>query len=80
MQWNTLKRMVSLTQNRLTNLDYITAQTNEVELIKNFFSKCDHIRSFPQIWSHLLKKSSIENFIFYAEHFPEAVDRRCSTY
>ena len=25
--------------------------------IKDFFSKCDQIRSFPRIWSHLLKKS-----------------------
>ena len=34
--------------------------------IKNFFSKCDQIRSFVQIWSHLLKKSLMENFIFCA--------------
>ena len=34
--------------------------------IKDFFSKCDQIRSFLRIWSHLLKKSSIENFIFCA--------------
>ena len=32
--------------------------------IKDFFSKCDEIRSFQQIWSHLLKKSLMENFIF----------------
>ena len=25
--------------------------------IKDFFSKCDQIRSFLRIWSHLLKKS-----------------------
>ena len=31
---------------------------------KDFFSKCDHIRSFLLIWSHLLKKSLMENFIF----------------
>ena len=34
--------------------------------IKDFFSKCDQIRSFLQIWSHLLKKSLMENFIFCA--------------
>ena len=34
--------------------------------IKNFFGKCDQIRSFLRIWSHLLKKSLIENFIFCA--------------
>ena len=31
---------------------------------KDFFSKCDQIRSFLLIWSHLLNKSVIENFIF----------------
>ena len=34
--------------------------------IKDFFTTCDQIRSFPRIWSHLLKKSLIENFIFWA--------------
>ena len=32
--------------------------------IKDFFSKCDQILSILQIWSHLLKKSFMENFIF----------------
>ena len=32
--------------------------------IKDFFSKCDQIRIFLLIWSHLLKKSLVENFIF----------------
>ena len=34
--------------------------------IKDFFSECDQIRNFLQFWSHLLKKSLIENFIFCA--------------
>ena len=34
--------------------------------IKDFFIKCDQIRSFLRIWSHLLKKSLTENFIFCA--------------
>ena len=34
--------------------------------IKDFFSKCDQIRGFLRIWSHLLKKSLMENFIFCA--------------
>ena len=34
--------------------------------IKNFFSKCDQIRSFLWIWSHVLKKSLMENVIFCA--------------
>ena len=32
--------------------------------IKNFFSKCDQIRRKLRIWSHILKKSLMENFIF----------------
>ena len=34
--------------------------------IKDFFSKCDQICSKLRIWSHLLKKSLMENFIFCA--------------
>ena len=32
--------------------------------ITDFFSKCDQIRSFLRIWSHLLKKSVKENSFF----------------
>ena len=32
--------------------------------IKDFFSKCDQIRSFLRVWSHLLKESLLENFHF----------------
>ena len=32
--------------------------------IKYFFSKCDQIRRFFRIWSYLLKKSLMVNFIF----------------
>ena len=35
--------------------------------IKDLFSKCDQIRSKLWIWSHLMKKSLMENFIFCAE-------------
>ena len=31
---------------------------------KDFFSKCDQTRSLLLIWSQLLKKSLMENFIF----------------
>ena len=34
--------------------------------ITDFLSKCDQIRSFLWIWSHLPMKSLIENFIFCA--------------
>ena len=33
--------------------------------IKDFFSKFDKIPNFLQIWSHLLKKSLMEKFIFF---------------
>ena len=32
--------------------------------IKDYLSKCDQIRSKLPIWSHLLKKSLMENLIF----------------
>ena len=34
--------------------------------IEDFFSKCNQIRNILQIWSHLLKKSLMENFFFWA--------------
>ena len=43
----------------------VTAQNMKFS-IKDFFSNCDQIHSFLWIWSHLLKKSIIENFIFWA--------------
>ena len=33
--------------------------------IMGFFSKCNQIHIFIRIWSHLLNKSSMENFIFW---------------
>ena len=33
--------------------------------IKDFFSKCDQILKKLRVWSHLLKKSLMENFIFF---------------
>ena len=32
--------------------------------VKDFFSKFDQIHSYLGNWSHLLKKSLVENFIF----------------
>ena len=57
-----LWQMCSVTQS-LHGL--ITAQKIKLS-ITDFFSKCDQIRSLLQIWSHLLKKSVMENFIFCA--------------
>ena len=41
----------------------ITAQKMKF-FIKDFFSKCDQIRSFLRIWSHLLKKSLMKTSFF----------------
>ena len=49
----------------LRNIDIFAAQKMEFS-IKDFFSKYDQIRRFLRIWSHLLKKSLRENFIFCA--------------
>ena len=43
----------------------LTAQKMKFS-IKDFFSKCDQIRSLLRIWSLLLKKSLMEYFIFCA--------------
>ena len=43
----------------------ITAQKMKFS-IKDFSSKCDQIRRKLRIWSHLLEKSLMENFIFCA--------------
>ena len=37
--------------------------------IKDLYSKYDQIRSFLRIWSYLLKKSLMENFIFCAVNY-----------
>ena len=52
---------------KLTQLEQrtITAQKKKFS-IKNFFCKCDQVRRKLRIWSHLLKKSLMENFIFCA--------------
>ena len=36
------------------------------KFVKDFLSKCDQICSMLHIWSYLLTKSLMENFIFYA--------------
>ena len=46
----------------------ITAQKMKFS-IKDFFSKCDQIRRKLRVWSHLLKKFLMENFIFCAVRF-----------
>ena len=49
------------------NVVYMSFTAQKMKFsIKDFFSKCDQIRSFLRIWSHLLKKSFMENFTFNA--------------
>ena len=43
--------------------------------IKDFFTKCNQIRSFLRIWSHLLKKSLMKNFIFSAVFVSEQLQK-----
>ena len=38
--------------------------------IENFLNICDQIRRKLRIWSHLVKKSLRENFIFWCSAFP----------
>ena len=60
MVWNWFARLLQV-------LTYMTNTAQKMKFsIKDFFSKCDHIRSTLRIRSHLLKRSSMENFIFCA--------------
>ena len=59
---NTHKYHENLFRNILNPLMTNTAQKVKFS-IKDFFSKCDQTRSFLRSWSHLLKKSLMENFI-----------------
>ena len=59
-------------ENSVTSYRKLAQSTQPIQLqfsIKDFFSKCDQIRSFQQIWSYLLKKPLMENFIFCAVIF-----------
>ena len=46
-------------------LDANTAQKMKFSM-KNFFSKCEQIRRKLRMWSQLLKKSLMQNFIICA--------------
>ena len=59
--WNFVKNL----RNRLVNTRFDAAQKMRFS-INDFFTKCDQIHRKLQIWSHLLKKSLMGNFIFGA--------------
>ena len=58
-------KLVKYIPKRNLNKVSVTAHKSKFS-IKDFFSKCDQTRTFLRIWSHLLKKSLLENFIFCA--------------
>ena len=43
-----------------------TFYTEKIDFLKDYFGKCDQILRKLRIWTHLLKKSLMENFIFCA--------------
>ena len=49
-------------------LKLVTAQEMKF-FIEDIFSKCEQLRSFLRIWTHLLKKVFMENFIFCAKRY-----------
>ena len=70
------QKLVVICMRKTTNIvaffcQKLTGSTKQKVSIKGFFSKYDQIRSFLEIWSYLLKKALMENFIFcavYLEH------------
>ena len=64
---NILKKLVktvadNVEKKRINNV-ISTAQKMKFS-IKDFFSKCEQMRRKLQIWSHLRRKSLMENFVF----------------
>ena len=47
--------------------------------IKDFFNKCDQIHRKLRTWSHLLKKSFMENLIFCAVVFSKLFNLLCDS-
>ena len=71
-KWIVLYREVSYMHLKMLEVSWLKVILTAQKLtffIKSFFSKFDQIRSFLWIWSHLLKKSLMENFIFCAVPF-----------
>ena len=61
-----LKGIVNKIEESPLAIFYTTVNAQKMKFsITDFLSKCDQIRSFIRLWSHLLKKSVIANFIFY---------------
>ena len=68
-KWKLNAILISCTKDKkkqLKGVEQVSTAQNMEFSIKDFFSKCDQICTFLRIWSHLLKKSFMENFIFCA--------------
>ena len=64
---NRIKVTRNIKINNLCNNCPVNALHKKMKFsIKDFFSKCEQIRRKLRIWSHLLKKSLMDNFIFCA--------------
>ena len=61
-------KVLTMKRNKFKKYPHHTYFKNTAQKMKffitDFFSKCDQIRRKLRIWSHLLKKSIMENFIF----------------
>ena len=58
------KKVTPLYELKTRYTDFLDTTQKMKLSIKDLFRKCDQIHSFLRIWSNLLKKSLIENFIF----------------
>ena len=65
-KYSKYKELLSMIMFELKKSVINTAQKMKFS-ITDFFSKCDQIRSFLRIASHLLKKTLIVKFIFCAD-------------
>ena len=59
--------------------DLYTAQKMKIST-KDFFSKCDQIYCLLQIWSHILKMSVMENFIFLCSVITQEYQQKTPPY
>ena len=80
--WQTYSCYICFADNKLL---FLVFNVQKIKFpIKDFFSKCDQIRRKLWIWSDLLKKSLMGNFIFCAvllnmrNSHPEVFCKSCS--
>ena len=66
--WSTL-------MSALSQVVKVTSTAKRTKLsIKDIFSKCDQIHWLLRIWSHSLKKSLTENFLYSSQCFSKNID------